>query len=364
MSTAVADAPTTTRIARSELAAALKLAASIRAPSLHLDLGECHASAYTREVGVRVKLDMPAGAGAVIVPRVALAKLVACCGPTLDIAVDDSRLVITSGPGTFTLPGTPEAVAAGLHAFAEPSASVMTIEAPVLTEALRRVLPHVSGDYTRPILCTAALYRAQHTIVGTDSYRLARVRFGDPDPHSDGETPILLGRSGALSMQHTLAKRLGQVEVWQASTVRARFEGIDWSLRTQDGVFPSYTKLLPDAADFTATLKVDRDDLLAGVRSALAVVQGQEPMQLVLEADSCSVRCGLRSEYGKVERRLESATFDGPALTVGFNAVFLGDVVKSPPVETLTFRFTSPLRQTVLEAARDLYILMPIRLHV
>lgn len=355
MSTAV-EAPPATTIARADLAAALRLASSIKAACVHIDLSDGGLAAHAHDVAVQVALDAEGGHGAIVVDRVRLARLLAGCGPRMDLAVDDDKLRITSGPATYSLPSVVDERAP--HDTSGDPVDPITIDAPVLVEALRRALPSASKDETRPLLCCVALFPARHTMVSTDSYRLAAVRYGDD---CDDETPPwLLLREGMASIKSALAKKLGAVTLWQTSShVHAQFEGVRWAMRRIAGAYPDYRKLLPETPGET-TLKVDRDDLLAAGRAALLVVAGNTPLRLTI-GSVCTAHVPARAEGG-MSWRLDSASVEGPALEIGINPRFVAEACATAPVERLTVRFIAPQRPLLIEAARDTYLLMPFRL--
>lgn len=364
MSTAVADPPVTT-IARSDLAGALKLAASIKAKTLTLTFGEALAvSADAFGVAAVTTIPGEGEAAEITVSRVTLAGILACCDSSLRLSVVQGALEIASGPATCRLPvekpwPSPSPAVDPDLGMDTPTDAV-TMEAPVLVEALRRALPFASTDQTRPILCTIAFSPGRRSMVATDSYRLAVIRYGDDDGPAD-EVPWLIQRDAATSLVRLLAKKLGQVDLWQTEThVHARFEDTHWSMVRETGQFPSYEELLPDK--YEANVKVDRVDLLAGARSALSVCQRNEPLRLVV-GEHCGINAGQQDRSGTVARRLATAACEGDEFEIGLNPSFLADIAAAAPVERLTLRLISPLRPMMVEAARDLYLLMPIRLN-
>lgn len=385
MTTAVA-APSIT-ISRASLARALRLAAAIKAKTVHVDLGEQPAvSAYTSDVGIRISLDADAAAdGTLVIHRGQLAQTLAFCTPTLALTLADEHLNITSGPATYRLAAAEYAEASARkrrrrnwakvdevvspaeeygHDFSgEIPSDVHAIEAPVLAEALRRALPFASRDYTRPLLRTVALFPTRSIIVGTDSYRLAEICYGDTG--NDGKLPLLLDVLGAESLSRAIAKQLGQVELWQREVapecvfIRARFDDVQWSMRRPRGDFPDYLKLLDtNSVNSEIRLTADRADLLAGARAAAALAVASEPVRLTADGD------GVRMWNDAMSRDLQSAANEGASFEIGLNPVFIADLCAGAPVEHLTLIGESPLRPLLAKAARDTYLLMPIRLNV
>jgi len=368
MSTATVDPPVVTRVARSELRRALRAAASIKAKAVHLTLGDTlHVDAYTPDVAIHTTVEGAGGNGETfIVGRVQLAAVLTHCDGMLALHIEGGRLIVTSPPSRFSLAPSEDAILVGkyTHDFAGGSLGdpVAVIDAAVLTEALRRALPHAGSDYTRPLLCVVALAPRRGTIAATDSYRLAIVQYGDDQGPSD-EAPVLLQRDGAASIRTLLAKKLGPVSIRErAAHITVTFDDIEWSLLRVTGKYPNYLSLLPDDDQYGATLVIDRDDLLAGARAAADIAEHNEPVVLVT-GETTQVHCGHGPN--SMTRELASAAKTGKPLdAIGVNPRFLSEVCASAPAERLTMRFISPRRPMVVGAGRDTYLLMPIRLNV
>lgn len=379
---AVTVAPTTgVVVPRSELARALRAAASVKSKGLLINLdGEAvQVVAHTWESAVAVDLDAAIGepSGSILVARPLFAGLMAYCDHeiALSINADGSEIKVASGDSEFDVramrPLTPATDGSYGHDLTATADVLATFEAPVLVETLRRVLPFASRDMTRPILATVALYPTANCAVSTDSYRLAVVRYGDDGPDED---PIIFNLEGATSLQRMLVKQLGTVEIAATdSHYLVDFDGTRWSLRRPNvsddarkrgnGGYPNWRKLLPDT-DPDCTLKVDREDLLNAARAA-GVVAGNSnaPLKLKVAKKQVSVTAESR-DTATMTRRLGSAEITGNVMEIGLNPQFVGDICATAPVERLTVKLIAPRRPIMVEAARDVYLLMPIRLDV
>lgn len=73
---------------------------------------------------------------------------------------------------------------------------------------------------------------------------------------------------------------------------------------------------------------------------------------------------GLRAAAGLKAKHVHLAFAEGTVRLLAFNPDFLADICSNAPVERLTLRLISPLRPMLVEAARDEYLLMPVRLNV
>lgn len=357
-------------VSRSEIARALRAAGSIKAKTIRLALGDDRVivTAVAHESAVRVTIDSEAASPSaeVTVPRATLARILPYCDGSIGLEIDGG-LRVASGGSTFEIPASPDARPPTDHQFEDVGNSAATIDAAVLVEALRRALPFASRDMTRPVLATVALYPDNHAIAATDSYRLAIVRYGDEGPADD---PVLLQVQGAASIRQLLARKLGEVTITRTQThAHVRYEDMHWSLmiprgreRDQTAEYPHVWKLLPDGEPDT-TVKVDREDLLISARSADVVTQHNEPLRVLVDESGAAISCG-RTDGAKMRRSLASATVTGEPIELGLNPSFLADLAAVAPVERLTLRMLGPLRPLNVHAARDIYLLMPIRLNV
>lgn len=217
------------------------------------------------------------------------------------------------------------------------------------------------------MLCNVAFYPG--VAVSTDSYRLAIISYGDQEPERDAE-PLLVNTDAAKSLRALLAKKLGALTFATLDGFHvADFEDVRWSLRRSmpykrdDGTssYPNWRNLLPDE-DPRTTLKVDREDLLAGSRSAGSIGRRDAPLRLRVDGVDASVTSNT-PDRASMSRRLASGDATGD-IEIGFNPHFLADICAVAPVERLTVQMFSPLRPALVEAARDRYLLMPIRLKV
>lgn len=371
MTAATTPASTSTTVARSELARALRAAASVRSEAVIVTIGDdLTIAAHTPEVAVSVALDAPAGeADEIAVGRTRLAGILPYCDGEITLSIADGTLTLVSGCSEFEIPALRDKERFGHPSRGEQTGDTLEIEAPVFVETLRRALPFVSRDETRPILCHVALYPAENIAVATDSYRLTVVRYGDDGPRED---PILLRKEAADSMRRLLAKTLGTVEIVTGDDYyTARFGDLEWTMKRpkpykvkdRQAVFPDWRKLLPED-DPVTTIKVDRDDLLCASRAAATIASRNEPLRLNLTKKVATVTSGNKRLTGRMSRRLSSAGVTGEKMEVGFNPDFLADICAVAPVERLTLKAIGPLRPLLVEAARDRYLLMPIRLNV
>lgn len=326
-------------------------------------------------LGAQVTLDLDSAhreRAEVTLSRVTLAKVLAVCGPAVELGVvghaDKPQLLVKSADAEFRFPGERPDIPARDHVPLT-SGRDATIDAATLVEVLRRALTHASTDWSRPIIRCVALYPESALAVATDSYRLCVLKYGDA-PDDKSEEPMLIPYDLGRSLVQIIGRRLGDVSFSAVDgQIQARFGDTSWSAATEmprgekPSGFPSWRQLLPDSpAD--GGLSVDRVELLAAARSA-EVVAGNGPLRL--QGDT--VRAG-NDLNGTMARVLRTAIVREPTGTIGgayefgLNPTFVAALCASASDDRLDVELRGPLRPALVECGRDRFILMPIRLNV
>jgi DNA polymerase-3 subunit beta len=260
------------------------------------------------------------------------------------------------GTGTDEFPKLPEIVAKG----------EFEIDGGRFKRAVRKTSFCVSRDETRPIL-TGLLWRfvkGETLIVATDGYRLARVSWkGSPlkTQHDLILSPKPVGH--VASLLHDIDQ---PVKVFFDDN-HALFQvgGTDVYTRLIEGSFPKYEQVIPKESP--KRVVVERDAMLTAVRRVSHVSDSlSRQMQISLAADKMTVRAES-AEEGEVRDEL-AVEYAGEPLDIGFNATFLGDILKAMESERVVFRLATPVTAGLVEpdeTADDeayLCLIMPLRL--
>jgi DNA polymerase-3 subunit beta len=204
--------------------------------------------------------------------------------------------------------------------------------------ALADVLPAVSKDDSRPILCSVFVNNGEY--VGTDSYRMYVTDTGDK---STGEFLVLrdaveLATKGRTGVRDAIVgDREMQVELDENTTLFARLV---------DGEFPPYRNLIPqrDAVvfEFGPTMPTDLKQLLklgAGASGA--------PLMVRPHADGVEISCKSNDE------NIDSTVCDGTMAldVIGLNPVYLAALVDG--MSNLRFYGVDNLKPVLLRDAPD-----------
>lgn len=277
------------------------------------------------------------------------------------VETDDDEARIASGRSSFSLRLLP---ADDFPRLERPDGEGVRVEAKLLGEALRQVVPAASRDDARPILTGVLLTSAADglRLVATDSYRLAVrdvpgvaiVEAGQKvlvAARALGEVQRLLGGDGDIEVvlgEHEVTFRVGAVEV---------------TSRIIPGDFPNYEQLIPTG--YPNRLVVSRDALAEAVKRMRLVGQGRDnaPVRLAMGSEGLELSA-VAQDVGEAHESLE-AKFEGTELTVAFNSEFLLNGIEAPTSEEIVLETLDPLKPATLRSSEGgdlLYLLMPVRI--
>ena len=197
--------------------------------------------------------------------------------------------------------------------------------------------------------------------VATDGHRLSRVEVALPAGAS-GMPGVIIPRKAIAELSKLLENHLSEVKI-SLSDMKIRFVCGNVVLVSKliDGSFPDYTRVIPQGNDKILELgavsfakAVDRVSVIAsdkarGVKLAIA------PKEVTLTTSS--------NEQNSGEEKIE-ATFTDEAMSVGFNARYLLDVlgqIESDRVRLTLADGNAPAVVTDPSDPAALYVVMPMR---
>ena len=224
----------------------------------------------------------------------------------------------------------------------------------------------VSKDALRPAMMGIYFQvRPEHTrAVATDGHRLVKLVL-------DGitaEEPIdFVVPEKALSLT-------GKVAGEEACTIRVGggYVGFDFGRvqvmgRMIEEQYPNYEAVIPVEND--KRLTVARDALLAAVRRvALYSSTMTHQIRLKMEAGQLTVSAEDIERASEAKERV-LCEYDGPDMEIGFNSVYLQEVLSNVDAEDVVLEFSSPNRAGVVtpseqpEGEEMLMLIMPVMLN-
>jgi DNA polymerase-3 subunit beta len=287
------------------------------------------------------------------------------------LSVEGTRVIITCGRSSFTLPTLPVEDYPQLPVM--PSASG-EIAGSLFATAVGQVAIAAGRDDTLPTLTGIRLeIEGTHLILAaTDRYRLA-VREFEWSPLSTGLS------ANALIPARTLAetaKALASADKMSIALappgageglIGFQGNGRRTTARLLDGEFPKYRTLLPNEAASIAL--VETAMLADAVKRVSLVAERNTPVRLNFDGSEVVLRAGAGDDATANEA--VECTVDGDALEIAFNPNYLLDGLAAIDSPIARFSFTQPTRPAVLTGLAAIsatpsdeyrYLLMPVRL--
>lgn len=250
-----------------------------------------------------------------------------------------------------------------------------TVDGPALARLIARSAYAVSSDETRQVL-TGVFVQAEGkhlSFVATDGHRLARARlkgeFGGL-----GKQAVIIPSKTIQTLGRLAAEATSPVEIavstqrnHVAFKLRIGQSDVTVYSRLLEGPFPNYEQVIPksnpkavvvprqvlrEALDRVAT---HSDNITHQVRFAVS------PGELKLSVNTADVGSGEESIEAK---------YDGEELELGYNAIYLLDILKTIETENVVFRLNTSISAGIIEpegALADgseevLCLVMPLRL--
>jgi DNA polymerase-3 subunit beta len=204
-------------------------------------------------------------------------------------------------------------------------------------------------------------------MVATDGHRLAMVESSGELSGVRGDYRALLPRKAMAELQ-----KLGS-EVDSSALVR--FSGDENHLffelgdrlllsRKLTGNFPDFERVLPKEQPHSVIL--ERDELRSAIeRVAQFSDERSRAIRVRMAPGELKAHSSV-SETGESEESIP-ASYDGPAVEIGFNAQYLLDFLRAVPTPQVSFLFRDPhsageLRPAGEKAENYRYVIMPMRI--
>ncbi len=290
-------------------------------------------------------------------------------GAPVTLVSEGTRIVITCGRSSFTLPTLPVEDYPQLPAMPQSSGE---INAAVFAEAVAQVAIAAGKDDTLPTLTgiRMEIEGQSITLAATDRYRLAVRNFTWSPSTSSISTQALIPARTLADTAKALANAEGvTLALAQAGEGLIGFEGNGRRTTTRllDGEFPKYRSLLPNESAGIATIEIAA--LTDAVKRVALVAERNTPVRLAFEGSEVILRAGA-GEDAQANEAVESV-LEGDDIEIAFNPTYLLDGLAALDAPYVRMSFTQSTRPAVLTGAADpsselrddyRYLLMPVRL--
>ena len=281
-------------------------------------------------------------------------------------ATKNSFLSIRCARVNFTLAGTAAEEYPTLPSFA-PEKTV-PVQAAVLATMIERTMYSASLDETRYNLNGVHLEVLEDSgkirMVATDGHRLASV-----DRNLGEVTDGLLG--GVIIPRKGLAELKRLVDEDDADEIELAFEGnsglakkgsVALVMRLIEGEFPNYSQVVPK--NVTRRVTIPAEDLAHALRR-VALLSSERSRAIKFELGDHKLSISSNNpDLGEASEELD-VDYDGEALSIGFNARYLLDVLGALRAKEVTLGFQDDLSPAEIIPTDDpetLAVVMPMRI--
>lgn len=239
---------------------------------------------------------------------------------------------------------------------------VIKIDQGVLKQMLSLTAFASSVDATRYILngILFKINKGMLVLVATDGKRLAIVERKLPAVEPDIEVSIVIPIKTIQELNRNL-KDVGELSLVISSN-QALFDlgSVAVVSRLIEGEFPDYKQVVPVVSD--NKMKVERGlFLLAIKRAALLTTPDYQAVKLEIFKNKLVISKST-PDVGEFHEEL-AVEYQGKELVIGFNPVYLMDVLKNLNESTISLELTDGEKPGVIRISGYVYIVLPMRLN-
>jgi DNA polymerase-3 subunit beta len=309
--------------------------------------------------------------GKVLVPGKLLAEICRSLpNKPITIALDGTRVLVTSGSAKFTLPTLSIDEYPHLPELPEGTGVVAS---DTFAQAVAQVAVAAGRDDSLPTLTGVHVEITEDsvTLAATDRYRLAVREFTwQPSQPGVSTTALLRGRTIAEAAKSLIGSKNVSLSIAPAvnSDRLAGFAaaGKTMTSRMLDGTFPPYRHLLDQNIISTAVVEVA--PFLDSVRRVALVTDKTVPLRLEFNGTTVSLEAGAGEEAQATEAI--DILLTGEPISIAFNPTFLSDGLQAVGTPFVQISFTGSNKPAILmgknEATGNVvenyrYLLMPMR---
>jgi DNA polymerase-3 subunit beta len=236
----------------------------------------------------------------------------------------------------------------------------------LLGEMIRRTFYAIATDESRYHL-SGALFECDGTrarMVATDGHRLSKVeRTIEAGPKlAQG---ALIPRKGLGEIRRaleTVAEENGVELGFHAGNVFVRTADVVLSVKLIDAQFPPYEMVIPKDVD--KSIVVGRAALLEALRR-ISLLASDRVKAIKLSVDKGLLRVASDNpDLGEAHEELD-VDYDGPALSIGFNASYITDILSELDQSEVRVELSGELDPGLIrpvDSHDDLGVIMPMRI--
>lgn len=324
------------------------------------------------DISARGQIDADVAApGTVLIPGRLLADITRSLpSSSIEFSIEGSRVHITCGRSSFTIPTMPVADYPPIPSMPDVSGTINGLD---FSNAVSQVVVASSKDETLPAFTGVKFDVEGSTMVmaATDRYRLA-VREIEWNPNSTSISTHALVPAKFLSETSKSLSASKSVGLAFTTSNEGLFgiEGLgrQSTSRLLAADFPKYQSLLP--SESTSTAQINTATLVEAVKRVSLILDRENPVRITFDDNEATISGGGGSGEIAEATELIECSLSGEPLTIAFNHHFLLDGLSAIDSPTAVIAMTNPIRPAVIMGAAEVnaevmdsfkYLLMPIR---
>jgi len=280
----------------------------------------------------------------------------------LDFDIDGEKAKVKTGKSRFTLATLPVDEFPLVDELTD--ATSLTLSQKHLQLAIKRTSFAMAHQDVRYYLNGLLLQIASDELscVSTDGHRLALHKT-----KIDVDTPEAISAIIPRKAINELGRLMegGDAEITLRLTgnhMQVKLGGLQLTTKLIDGKFPDYEKVIPLVSENVAM--VDRETFKAALsRSAILANETYKGVRLMLDKDVLGIQTN-NPKHEEAEDELQ-VDYSGDPVEIGFNVVYLMDVLNAIDSESAELRVSDNTSSMVIHPGDDpqsTYVVMPMRL--
>ncbi len=244
----------------------------------------------------------------------------------------------------------------------------LSIPAQILSDGLARTIFATADDELRPVMngIFFDINEEGATFVASDGHKLVCNR--NSNVKADGKSSFILPKKPASLFRSLISKEAESITIEFDSRI-ARFSLPEFRMvcRLIDGRYPNYGSVIPQ--NNPHRLLIDRQSLLTALRRVSVFSPASSGLvKLHIEKDNVDISA-QDIDFSTSAKESMACQYEGVAMSIGFKAAFLIDILNNIPSQEITVQLADPSRAGVIvpseqaEGENLLMLLMPMVLN-
>lgn len=278
---------------------------------------------------------------------------------------DNNWLKVTSGKSTFKLMGLPEE---DFPALPEVSKSdELNIKAETLKNMIEKTIYATGESDTRYTLNGLLLHfipkkkDIELKVVGTDGHRLSVISVELEGKISE-EKKLILPKKAAIELKKLIEGSSENVAVYlDKNHIFFSMDNIMLTSRLIEGTYPNYEQVVPKNNEKQVTIE-KMAFLKALRRTSIMSRERTNAVRFDLEEGKITL-ISMNPDIGEAREEI-AAQYKGDAISIGYNARYVLDILQAMEGETVIMELQEPLSPTLLLSPENkgyTCVVMPMR---